>query len=185
MQPSLGIWLPWSPSFIGDYSRGVLSLILKHQKYVVLVWREEFLPLQPLSGLVANTGLFDCISSWEQTESLASSNVPFCTTGSMSLLFSCGTVVASPPALDRGTAWTCGSVQKATALLTRRHHMSHFRVIIFQAVWAAVRKILVWGLFWALAQRDLPFHAVSHCPLLQTNLRAADCRARGGFPKCS
>lgn len=185
IQPSIDIWLPWSPSFVGHYSRGVFSLILKHQEFVVLAWGKEFLPFQQLSGLVANIGLFDCISAWEQTESLASSNAPFCTTGSMSLLFRCGTVVASLPALDRGMERTCGSVQKVTALLTRCHHMSHLRVIIFQEVWAAVRKILVWRVFWALAQLDPSFHAVSHCLLLQTNLRAAHYRARGKFPKCS
>lgn len=102
------------------------------------------------------------------------------------LLIRCGTVVASLPALDRGTTWTCGSVQKATALLKIRHHMSHLVIIIiFQAVWTTVRKILVRTVFWALAWLDPSFHAVSHCLLLQTNLRGADCRARGKFPKCS
>jgi len=51
------------------------------------------------------------------------------------LLIRCGTVVvASLPALDRGTARTCGSVQKATALLTICHYMSHKIIVIFQAV---------------------------------------------------
>lgn len=45
----------------------------------------------------------------------------------------CGTVVASLAALSRGTAWPCIPVEKAPAILTICHHVSHFRVILFQA----------------------------------------------------
>lgn len=53
---------------------------------------------------------------------------------SLHLLIGCGTVVAPLPALSRGTAWPRIPAQKVPALLTVCHHMSHFRVILFQAV---------------------------------------------------
>lgn len=104
---------------------------------------------------------------------------------SLCLLTGCGAVVACLPALKRGTAWPCIPVQKAPALLTICHHMSHFRVILFQAVWAIWRKVLVGAAVRVSVQLDPSFPAISQHLMLQADLEAVDCRARGLSPKCS
>lgn len=86
---------------------------------------------------------------------------------------------------EQSTSWSCIPVEKAPALLTTRHHMSHFTVILLQAGWAIVRKVLVGTAFRVSVQLDPSFSAVSQHLMLQADLRAADCKARGIFPKCS
>lgn len=93
--------------------------------------REGFLLFLQFSALVATSRLFDYIYLPDNRLSAWPAQVSFFAqlAACLCLLIRCGVIVASFPVLDRGKTWTCGSVQKAAALLMICHHMSHLRLI--------------------------------------------------------